>query len=93
MGTTIFITSILSAIALSQAILTFDIATFLTYLFTIIGGIIAGILEMQKCYEWYITSFLDYALYFQKKCEEEQEKAKAEIQIQKENENNDLQIQ
>lgn len=46
---------------------------------------------MQKCYEWYITSFLDYALYFQKKCEAE--KAKAEIQIQKENENNDLQIQ
>ena len=85
-GTTIFITSILSAIALSQAILTFDIATFLTYLFTIIGGIIAGILEMQKCYEWYITSFLDYALYFQKKCEIERQ---AEEKQQKEITNND----
>ena len=95
-GTTIFITSILSAIALSQAILAFDIATFLTYLFTIIGGIIAGILEMQKCYEWYITGFLDYAIYFQQKCQmEEQERIKQEqeqlaeepIQLQGENTN------
>lgn len=98
-GTTIFITSILSAIALSQAILTFDIATFLTYLFTIIGGIIAGVLEMQKCYEWYISSFLDYAIYFQKKCEleaqeekERQERELAESQIQKENNQDDLSI-
>lgn len=72
-GTTIFITSILSAIALSQAILTFDIATFLTYLFTIIFGIIAGILEMQKCYEWNTMQLLDYAIYYEKKVKEEQE--------------------
>lgn len=66
-GTTIFITSILSAIALSQAILTFDITTFLTYLFTVIAGIIAGALEMQKCYEWNTSSLLDYAIYYQNK--------------------------
>ena len=70
-GTTIFITSVLSAIALSQAILTFDIATFLTYLFTIIFGIIAGMLEMQKCYEWNTMQLLDYAIYYEKKVKEE----------------------
>lgn len=69
-GTTLFITSILSAICLSQAILTYDIMTFLTYLFTIIIGIIAGIFEMQKCYEYNTTTFLDYAEYFQKKEED-----------------------
>jgi hypothetical protein len=80
-GTTIFITSVLSAIALSQAILTFDLATFLTYLFTIIFGVIAGMLEMQKCYEWNVNDLLKYALYYEKKVKEEQE-----IQKQKEEE-------
>lgn len=72
-GTTIFITSVLSAIALSQAILTFDIPTFLTYLFTIIAGIIAGILEMQKCYEWNTINLLEYAIYYQKKVKEKEQ--------------------
>jgi hypothetical protein len=49
---------------------------------------------MQKCYEWYITGFLDYALYFQQKCQlEEQERIKQQklaeesIQLQGENTN------
>ena len=86
-GTTIFITSILSAIALSQAILTYDIMTFLTYLFTVIMGVIAGIFEMRKCYEWYIADFLDYAEYYQKKVKEEQEQEKLQ------GENKDVSIQ
>lgn len=81
-GTTIFITSILSAIALSQAILTFDLATFLTYLFTIIGGVIAGILEMQKCYEWNVSDLLKYALYYEKKVKEQEElQKKQELEL------------
>lgn len=61
--------------------------TFLTYLFTVIMGVIAGIFEMRKCYEWYIADFLDYAEYYQKKVKEEQEQEKLQ------GENKDVSIQ
>lgn len=45
-GTTLFITSLLSSFALTQAILAFDVITFITYLITLITGIIFGIIQM-----------------------------------------------
>lgn len=59
---TVFITSIFSALSLSQAILTYDWMSLLTYLFTITMGIIFGIFEMKKYEEYYIGGeYLDYA--------------------------------
>jgi hypothetical protein len=46
-GITLFATSILSAVGLTQAVLSFDWVSMLTYLFTIIMGIIFGILQMN----------------------------------------------
>jgi uncharacterized membrane protein len=69
--TTIAITSIISAFSLSQALLTFDWMSFLSYLFTIVMGIIWGILEMKKYEDFYTGEFLDNARFIQRLKEEE----------------------
>ena len=61
-GVTIAITSVLSAFGLAQAVLTWDGLTFLTYLFTIILGLIFGILEMAKVEGYLTTDLWHYAL-------------------------------
>ena len=61
-GSTIFITTGLSTIALTQAILTFDYVSMLTYLFTIIMGLIFGILQMKTAEEYWTEEYLQYAL-------------------------------
>lgn len=66
-GVTIFITSFLSVFALTQAILAYDWITMLTYLFTIIMGIIFGILQQQKTFEKWSSGYLEYAEWL---CEE-----------------------
>ena len=43
-GITVFVTSMLSAIGLTQAVLMFDWVSMLTYLFTIIMGVIFGVI-------------------------------------------------
>jgi hypothetical protein len=60
-GITLAVTSILSAFGLAQAILTWDALTFLTYLFTILMGLIFGILEMAKVEGYLTTDFWYYA--------------------------------
>lgn len=62
-GTTLFITSILSVFALTQAVLSFDWIAMLTYLFTIIMGLIFGILQMKKEEEYWTVGYLEYAEY------------------------------
>lgn len=64
---TIFLTSILSAFSLSQAVLTFDVTTFISYAVTVTIGIIAGVFEMQKYEDYYTNEFLDYANYITRK--------------------------
>lgn len=71
-GAMIFITSCLSAFALTQAVLTFDVATFISYVITIIFGLIFGILEMKKCEEYWSITYIQYAKYYQKKKIEEE---------------------
>ena len=61
-GTTIFITTGLSTIALTQAILSFDYISMLTYLFTIVMGLIFGILQMKTAEEYWTDEYLQYAL-------------------------------
>jgi len=64
-GVSIFLSSIMAVFALGQAILTYDYAKLLSYLFTILMGIIFGIIEMKKYEEYYTTEYLDYAVMIQ----------------------------
>ena len=60
-GISIAITSMLSAFGLAQAVLTWDALTFLTYLFTILMGLVFGLLEMVKVESYLTTDFWYYA--------------------------------
>lgn len=61
-GTMIFLTTALTTIALTQAILTFDWMAMLTYLFTIVMGLIFGIMQMKSAEDYWTDEFLRYAL-------------------------------
>ena len=60
-GITIFVTTALSTVALTQAILTFDWMSMLTYLFTIIMGLISGIMQMKTAQDYWTDEFWQYA--------------------------------
>ena len=77
-GLTIFIGTLIGGFALTQAILSYDYIRMLTYLTTIIMGIIFGIYVM-KTYEDYLTyGYLQAAEYYQHKKEQEaQDEAEA----------------
>lgn len=60
-GITIFLSSILSAIGFSQAILSFDLMTFLSYSFTVVVGCVFGFMQMNKAEEYYTSEYLSYA--------------------------------
>lgn len=60
-GVTIFVTSILSAVGLTQAVLTFDLVSMLTYFFTILMGVIFGILQMNQTETYWTSEYLRYA--------------------------------
>ena len=60
-GTTIFFTTALATIALSQALLTFDWMSMLTYMFTIIMGLIFGVMQMFKAEYYWTEEYYDYA--------------------------------
>lgn len=64
-GVTIFITSSMTVVALTQAVLSFDYISMLTYLFTIIMGLIFGVLQMKTAEEYWTREYLEYALYRQ----------------------------
>lgn len=60
-GISITITTVLSAIAITQAILVFDWISMLTYLFTIIMGIVFGLLQQDTAETYWTTEFWHYA--------------------------------
>lgn len=60
-GTSIFISSIIAAVGLTQAVLTFDWVSMLTYFFTILMGIIFGILQMNQTELYWTEEYLSYA--------------------------------
>lgn len=73
-GITIFVTTALSTIALTQAMLTFDWMAMLTYLFTIIMGLIFGVLQMKTAEDYWTDEFWQYA----QKVKKDMELAKTE---------------
>lgn len=60
-GVVLFITTALSTVALTQAMLTFDWMSMLTYLFTIIMGLIFGVIQMENAEEYWTNEFWQYA--------------------------------
>lgn len=68
-GTSVVILSVFSAFALSQAILTYDYMALLSYLFTIIMGVIFGFIQMKNAEDYWTDEYYSYAIYYQKKME------------------------
>ena len=62
-GLTVFFTSLVSAIGLTQAILAYDLVSMLTYLVTIVIGIITGILTMNATEDFWTSEYYEYAIY------------------------------
>ena len=60
-GTSIFLSSILSTFALSQAILTYDYISLLTYALVIIFGIIFGFISMYSGMDYWTVEYPLYA--------------------------------
>ena len=79
-GTTIFISSAMSVVALGQAILTFDWVAMLAFIFTIAMGLIFGIMQMKKAEAYWTGEFYEYAL----KKQQEQDTATKEVVEDKE---------
>lgn len=70
-GISIFISSALSVFALTQAVLSFDVISMLTYLFTIVMGLIFGILQMKSAEEYWTQEYLEYARWYAREREKE----------------------
>ena len=66
-GIVIFITSVLAAMAITNAVLKFDWLSLISYAITIIMGIVMGYLQMKRSLEIWSTSYLIYAQYIEKK--------------------------
>lgn len=69
-GVLIFITSILSAVVLTNAVMAFDLTAFTTYSITIIMGVILGIMKMKDVEAYWTGEFYDYAV---RHCEHKEE--------------------
>jgi hypothetical protein len=74
----IFITSVLSAIVLAEAMLVFDLASFLSYCFTVVMGVVMGYLQMRQTEDYWTSEYLAYAKDELSKYTEEQERLAAE---------------
>lgn len=61
-GGSIAIGSVVSTLALTQAILTFDYVSLFTYLFTIVMGVVFGVLQMKSDEIYWTTEYYEYAL-------------------------------
>ena len=77
-GVTIFVTSALSAIGLTQAVLTFDWISMLTYFFTVLMGLIFGVLQMNQTELFWTEEYLKYARKVKEDLEEAQRKLEEE---------------
>lgn len=65
--TSVGLISLLSVFSFGQAILEFDAIAFLSYIFTVLFGIIFGVLEMKKYEDYYTREFFEYAKYFEER--------------------------
>ena len=92
-GVTLFVMTAASLVAFSQAILTFDYVAMLTYLMTIVMGIIFGIIEMKSVEVYWTEEYYDYAKRIEteealetERIMAEKERAEREKALQAENE-------
>lgn len=83
-GTTIFFSSALSVMAFSQAILSYEWSTMLAFIFTIVMGIVFGIMQMRKSEAYWSLEFYEYALMIEE--QEKSESAQAEVSVTTEEE-------
>ena len=74
-GVRIFVTTVLAAIGLTQAVLTFNWVSMLSYLFTVLMGLIFGVLQMNQTEIFWTEEFYQYA----KKTTKDMELAKKEV--------------
>lgn len=88
-GTTIFLTSILSAFALTNAILNFNLAEMLTYVFVITMGLIFGVLQMKSAEHYWSIEYWEYAGMIR---DEEQTKQNLEMVESKLNKQRDIDL-
>ena len=61
-GTSVIITSLLSSIGLTQAILTFDLVQMISYMITVLIGLIFGFLQMNKMEIYWTDTYYKYAI-------------------------------
>ena len=61
-GVNTFVFSALSVVALTNAILCFDWISFISYLLTLIMGLVWGVLEMKKVESFWVDEYYAYAL-------------------------------
>ena len=61
-GSMVLITTILSSVGLTQAILTFDLIQMISYGITVILGLVAGFLQMNKVEIYWTDTYYKYAL-------------------------------
>lgn len=72
-GIMIFLTSMLSAVVLTNAILSFDMTAFVTYCMTIVMGLIFGILKMKEVEAYWTGEFYDAAMQLQNKYKKQED--------------------
>ena len=72
-GIMIFLTSMLSAVVLTNAILSFDVTAFVTYSMTIVMGLIFGILKMKEVETYWTGEFYDAAMQLQNKYKKQED--------------------
>lgn len=73
-GIMLFLTTFLTCFALSEALLTFDLSSFLSYLFTVVMGIIMGYLQMRQTEDYWTSEYNYYAQMRLKEFEEKEKK-------------------
>ena len=72
-GIMIFLTSMLSAVVLTNAILSFDLTAFVTYCMTIVMGLVFGILKMKEVETYWTGEFYDAAMQLQNKYKKQED--------------------
>ena len=83
-GVTLGITTLLSTVCITQAILSFDYITLITHIVVVIFAIFFGIDEMRKCESWWVKDYLIYARWYVNKKQKEKENAEKTYQRNKE---------
>lgn len=60
-GTSVFVLSAASVIGLTNALLTFDVIAAVSYMVTVVFGVVFGVLQMRNTEEYFTNEFWRYA--------------------------------